>query len=123
MADPFLDTDVLIRLLTGDDPRKQAEAAALLTRVEAGELSLTVVDTAIADAVYVLASPRLYHLPRTRIRELLTPLLRLSHLKLSNRRALLRALELYATYAFLDFGDALIVATMESAGAHVVYSY
>ena len=26
MSDPFIDTDVIIRLLTGDDPQKQDEA-------------------------------------------------------------------------------------------------
>lgn len=123
MADPFVDTDVLIRLLTGDDLDKQARAAALFEQVEAGTLSLAAPDTVIADAVYVLASPRLYHVPRAQIRDLLSALLRYPHFKLDNRRAVLRALELYATYAFLDFGDALIAASMEHAGSRRVYSF
>ena len=55
MADPFVDTDVLIRLLTGDDLDKQARAATLFEQVEAGTLSVAAPDTVIADAVYVLA--------------------------------------------------------------------
>lgn len=39
MSDPFVDTDVIIRLLTGDDLQKQAEAAALFEQVEAGNLA------------------------------------------------------------------------------------
>lgn len=55
MALPFVDTDVLIRLLTGDDPAKQAQAADLFEQVERGELQLAAPNTVIADAVYVLS--------------------------------------------------------------------
>ncbi|MBI2321629.1 MAG: PIN domain-containing protein [Chloroflexi bacterium] len=122
MSDPFVDTDVLIRLLTGDDPQKQAAAVALFEQVEAGMLRVAAPDTVIADAVYVLASPRLYHLPRAEIRDLLTPLVRLPGLRVRNRRALLRALDLYARTR-LDFGDAFIVATMWALRSSVIYSY
>jgi predicted nucleic acid-binding protein len=122
IADPFVDTDVIIRLLTGDDPGKEAEAVALFQAVEAGQVSLLAPDTVIADAVYVLSSPRLYNLPRLQIQALLMPLLRLPGFNVRNRRSLIRALELYATTR-LDFGDALIVASMEQGGSRVLYSY
>ena len=122
MSDAFVDTDVLVRLLTGDDPTKQAEAAALFERVEAGSLVVAAPDTAIADAVFVLSSPRLYHLPRAEVRTLLSPLVRLPGFRVSNRGSVLRALDLYATTA-LDFGDAMIVASMQGVGASVLFSY
>ena len=122
MNEPFVDTDVLIRLLTGDDPTKQAQASQLFQDVEDGKLVVRAPVTVIADAVFVLSSPRLYHLPRSQIQALLTPLLRLSHFKVANRRALLRALELYAS-SNLDFGDCLIVASMERRSSSLVYSY
>lgn len=122
MADPFVDTDVIIRLLTGDDPKKQEAASALFAAIEAGKLSVAAPDTVIADAVYVLSSPRLYHLPRPEIQALLAALLRLPSFKIENRRALVEALEIYAT-TNLDFGDAMIVAAMRQADADTVYSY
>ena len=122
MSDPFLDTDVLIRFLTGDDLQKQAEAAALLQQVEAGALKVAAPETVIADAVYVLASPRLYNVPRTRVRDLLTPLVRLPGFRVRNRRAVLAALDLFASQN-LDFGDAMIVASMRQAGSRILYSY
>ena len=122
MTDSFVDTDVLIRLLAKDDPKKQAEAAALFQAVEAGKLTLAAPDTVIADAVYVLFSPRLYNIPRAEVAAMLTPLVRLPGFEIANRRALLRALDLYAT-TNLDFGDALIVAAMEQQGSKIVYSY
>ena len=76
MSDAFVDTDVLIRYITGDDAAKQRAAASLLRRVEAGTDTLRAPDTVIADAVFVLSSPKLYALPRTRIRiEIVTLLL------------------------------------------------
>ena len=122
MSAPYLDTDVIIRLLTGDDLDKQAAAADLFERVRAGQLEIAAPDTVIADAVYVLASPRLYHLPRQVVQQVLAPLVQLPGFRISNRRAVLRALELYASDN-IDFGDALIVASMEQAGSHIVYSY
>lgn len=122
MTDPFVDTDVLIRLLTKDDLKKQAEAAALFQAVQAGNLTLVAPDTVIADAVYVLSSPRLYNRPRAAVAAMLTPLVRLPGFKIGNRRALLRALDLYAT-TNLDFGDAVIVGSMEQQGSKMLYSY
>lgn len=78
-------------------------------------------DTVIADAVFVLASPRLYHVDRSTVTTLLTPLVRLPHLCVRNRPVVLRALVMYSSMG-LDFGDAMIIAAMEQAGAHHLYS-
>lgn len=122
MSLPFVDTDVIIRLLTGDDPAKQAAAKSLFEQVEQGALTMAAPVTAIADAVYVLASARLYHLPRAQVSALLSALIRLPHFRVRSRRAVLRALELYAA-TNLDFGDVFIAASMEQLGARVLYSY
>lgn len=86
MSNPFLDTDVMIRLLTGDDLQKQAEAAHLFEQVRAGELVVAAPDTVIADAVYVLSSPRLDHRSRREVRDLLVPLVSLPGLRVHNRQ-------------------------------------
>ena len=122
MADPFVDTNVLIRLLTGDDPVKQAAARQLFEAVERGDAALAAPDTVIADAVYVLASPRLYRLPRSDVRDLLTALVRLPGFHVDNRAVVLDALDLYAS-TNLDFGDAMIVSSMARAGSPDVYSF
>jgi predicted nucleic acid-binding protein len=123
MTLPFVDTDVIIRLLTGDDLVKQAQAVALFEQVEQGQLTLAAPDTVIADAVYVLSSPRLYHLSRSEVTALLSPLVRLPGFRVKNRRAVLAALALYAATPQLDFGDALIVASMRESSASIIYSY
>lgn len=122
MSETFVDTDVIIRLLTGDDPAKQASAAALFEQVEAGTLDLTAPDTVIADAVFVLSSPRLYRRSRPEVAALLTPLVRLPHFHVQQRRTVLRALEIYGA-THLDFGDTMIAAAMELARSPFLYSY
>src|SRR6266699_3789504 len=109
MTQPFIDTDIIIRFLTGDDLRKQAAATALFEQIEQGLLTVAAPDTVIADAVYVLSSPRLYHIARSEVRELLVPLVRLPHFRIQNKFSVLRALDLYAA-TNLDFGDTLIIA-------------
>ncbi|MHB8620148.1 MAG: PIN domain-containing protein [Chloroflexota bacterium] len=71
MSDPYIDTDVIIRLLSGDEPDKQQQARELFEAVEQGKLSLTAPVTAIADAVYVFSSPRLYAVFRAQVAALL----------------------------------------------------
>jgi len=123
MAEPFVDTDVFIRLLTGDDLKKQAAAFGLFEKVEQGKLRLAAPDTVIADAVFVLASPRLYRLPRAQVAAMLSRLVRLSGFRVSNKRTVLDALSLYGASSKLDFGDGMIVSAMRLAGAAHVYSF
>ena len=122
MTTPFIDTDVIIRFLTGDDPQKQAAATALFEQVEQGLLTVSAPDTVIADAVYVLSSPRLYHLARSAVQELLTALVQLAFFQVQNKLSVLRALELYGSTR-LDFGDTLIIASMEQQHSQILYSY
>lgn len=122
MSDPFVDTDVLIRLLTGDDVVKQQAARSLFVQVEAGELVLLAPDTVIADAVFVLSSRVTYNLPRAEVRDLLSALLRLPGFRVDNRQTLLLALDLFAA-SNVDFGDAMIAASMSEAGSERLYSF
>ena len=94
-----------------------------MQRVEAGELTLRGPDTVVADAVFVLCSPRTYNLPRADVRMALVPLLRLPQFKIQHRRALIRALDIFVAYPRFDFGDAMILATMERQGDTELYSY
>lgn len=122
MPEPYVDTNVLIRLLTGDNLARQAASRRLFERVERGELTLRAPETVISDAVYVLSSPTLYGLPHELVRDLLYPLLALSRFQVDNRAALLRALDVYAS-TNLTFGDAVIVGSMREEGSTLVYSY
>jgi predicted nucleic acid-binding protein len=122
MAYPFLDTDIIIRFLTGDDLAKQAAAATLFSQIERKSTTVSAPVTVIADAVYVLHSPRLYDKSRAEVAALLTPLVRLTNVRIPQRRIVLRALELYGQSSS-GFGDAMLLAAMEASKATILYSY
>ncbi|MDO8498861.1 MAG: PIN domain-containing protein [bacterium] len=118
----YIDTDIIIRFLTGDDLKKQEAAAGLFQEVERGKLTLFAPVTVFADAVYVLASPKLYNLPRQNICDLLLALLELINLKVDHKQALKTALNLYVS-SNLDFGDAFLAALALRTGSKNVFSY
>lgn len=118
----YIDTDVIIRLLTGDDEQKRKDAKFLFEQVAEEDLVLYAPDTVIADAVFVLSSPNLYRLPQTKIRDLLVVLLRLSNFKVQNKQVVIKALDLYAT-ANIDFGDAMLAVLTHESQEKLIYSY
>ena len=122
MVDSYIDTDVIIRLLTGDDQQKRKDATALFEKVAQGDIVLFAPDTVIADAVFVLSSPKLYDLPRAEIRYLLTALLRYPNFKVENKQVVIKALDFYADKN-IDFGDAMLVVLTQQSEGRLIYSY
>jgi len=120
----FLDTNILIRYLTQDDPDKAAGARALLKQVEAGQVTLVTSESIVVEAVQVLSSKILYKQPRAKVASDITIILSLPKLKLPNKRVCLRALMLWANAsASVDFVDALSVAQMEHLGISTIASF
>lgn len=108
MTGPAIDTDVLVRFLTADDPAKQAAARTLFDRVAAGDVTISAPETVIADAVYVLASRHLDRLSPGADRRDVDDAVRPPHFRVRHRRNVLDALSADAT-TNLDFGDAVVV--------------
>lgn len=119
MPSLVLDTDVVIRLLTGDDPRKQAEAEELFRRADRGDIVLIAPDTMIADAIHVLSSPRIYGLPRQQVAQMLRAVLAFRGLRVMNEPLVREALDVFAA-STVDFGDAMIAALASSQSLPVV---
>jgi len=112
----FIDTNVLVRHLTGDPPELAARAAAYL-RVEQ-DLFLT--DLVVAETVYVLES--FYEAPRVQVAEAVQSLLALSSIVVVDPALLLRAIEVYETDR-VNFAEAYLVACAESTGVGRVASF
>jgi predicted nucleic acid-binding protein len=122
MDSAYIDADVIVRFLTGDDPKKQQRATQLFERVERGAIQIATPITTFADVVYVLSSRRLYAVERPKIAAMLNALLRLPGFVVQQRESVLRALTLYGA-SNLDFGDAMIAASMLTDGVDALYSY
>jgi predicted nucleic-acid-binding protein len=112
----FVDTNVLIRHLTGDPPAMAAKATAFLR----DEPELLLADLIVAEAVYVLES--FYDVPRGQVAEIIRSLLGLSSIVVVDVDVLLRAVEVYEDDR-LDFAEAYLVACAESTGVGKVASF
>lgn len=121
MGEPYLDTNIILRFLTGDDPNQQERAKYLFERIERNELQVNVPVTVIADTIYVLSS-KFYNLPRPEIVAMLKPLVRLPGFRIHPRRVVLHALDLYGNHS-IDFGDALIIAAMQQSHSQTLFSF
>ncbi len=120
----FLDTNVVLRYLTGDDEVKAAASYQLFQRVQHGEEELFTCEAVVSEVVYVLSSPQSsYRLTHEEIRDRLLPLLTLRGLRFPQKQVCIRALDIYAGAPFLDFEDALAVAHMQNVGATEIVSY
>ena len=118
----FLDTNIFLRFLTGDDPDRSASASALFERVELAELTVTTSESVVVEIVQVLSSKVLYNAPRSEIRHQLRKVLSLPGLVLPHKRSYLRALDIYSA-TNLDFVDAISTAHVERAHAGRIISY
>lgn len=119
---PFLDSNILLRHLTKDDPERGQACFTLIQAIERGELSVWTSDLVIAEVVFVLANKNTYHLGRETIRDLLLPLIGLPGIKLARKRLYQRVFELYTTSP-IDYIDAYHVALMERLGTTEILSY
>jgi predicted nucleic acid-binding protein len=119
----FLDANIFLRYLTRDDEVKADACFRLFQRLKSGQERATTSEVIIAEVVYVLAARTLYNLRPDEISARLRPLLAVRGLRIAHKRSCLQALDLYATYPFLDFEDALAVAEMQRQGLQTILSY
>ncbi len=111
----LLDTNVVIRHLTGDPPAMARRATKLL----ATETELVLADLVLAECVYVLES--FYEVERSRVAELMRAALAVPSIA-SDSELLLRALEIYELDR-LDFAEAYLVAAAEFTGVTSIASF
>ncbi|MEO6317409.1 MAG: PIN domain-containing protein [Acidimicrobiales bacterium] len=112
----FIDTNVLIRHLTGDPPEMAARTTAYLSQ----ERELLLTDLVAAETVYVLES--FYEAPRDEVALAVRSLLAFDSIVCVDLALLLRAIEVYETDR-VDFAGAHLVACAESTGVGRVASF
>jgi predicted nucleic acid-binding protein len=112
----FIDTNILIRHLTGEPPDMAARAAAFLT----DERELLLTDLVAAEVVYVLES--FYETPRGQIAEAMRSIVAFDSIVCVDPALVLRAIEVYETDR-IDYTDAYLVACAESTGVGRVASF
>ncbi len=112
----FVDTNVLVRHLTGDPSAMAERATAFL----AAEPALYLADLVVTETVYVLES--FYKAPRGQVAEAMRSLVAMRSMITVDPALLLRAIEVYEIDR-LDFAEAYLVACAESTGVGRVASF
>jgi predicted nucleic-acid-binding protein len=111
----LLDTNVVIRHLTGDPP----EMASRATQFLAANAELVLVDVVLAECVYVLQS--VYDVDRRGVAEMMRAALAMPMVS-ADTELLLRALEIYELDR-LDFAEAYLVAAAEFTDVESIASF
>jgi len=112
----FVDTNVLVRHLTGDPADLGARATAYLGSAQ----GLLLTDLVAAETVSVLES--FYEAPRDDVAIAVRSLLAFDSIVCVDPALLLRAIEVYETDR-IDFAEAYLVACAESTGVGKVASF
>jgi predicted nucleic-acid-binding protein len=112
----FVDTNILVRHLTGDP----ADLAARATSFLGSKRELLLTDLVAAETVYVLES--FYEAPRDEVADAVRSLVGFGSIVCVDPALLLRAIEVYETDR-IDFAEAYLVACAESTGVGRVTSF
>lgn len=112
----FVDTNILVRHLTGQPTAMAKRATTFLSE----ETELLLADVIVAETVYVLES--FYEAPRPQVAEAVRSLIAYRSILAVDPALLLRSLEVYEVER-LDFAEAYLVACAETAGVGVVASF
>ncbi len=119
----FVDANVFLRAITGDDPVKALASRAFFARLATNDEQAICNETIIAELAYNLVSPRQYGLSHSEATQRIKPYLALRGLLLPNRALCLRAIDIFESHSFLDIEDAFAIARMEADGIDEIFSY
>ena len=112
----FVDTNVLVRHLTGDPADLAARATAFLANAD----ELLLADLILAETIYVLES--FYKAPRPQVADAMRSLVSMNSMVTVDPALLLRAIEVYEVDR-IDFAEAYLVAQAESTGIRSIASF
>ena len=115
-----IDTNILVRYLTEDDPSKANDVKRLLLAAAQGGIRLLIPSVVIAELVWVLQS--FYKLDRGEIVPLLTAILHTRGVEVSDKAIVSDAIAMYGDGP-IDFIDAWVVAYAKEVDARTIYTF
>lgn len=116
----FLDTNVLVRFLTGSPPEQFRRSVILFESVERGDERIILNYVVVFESVWVLN--RSYDVPMERIRDVMLALINLPNVQLADKPLYERAFDI-SIELNIPFADAFSAAFMEANGVVEAYSW
>ena len=123
MVDPkmvVVDTNLLVRYLTFDDPEKAKAVELLFDRASKGEIYILLPAVVIAELVWVLES--FYKMKAAEISELIEAILNTPGFEVQEREILLSTIKTYNERG-IDLVDAWIIEFAKEKGISTIYSF
>ena len=120
MKHAYIDTNVIVRFLTGDPSQMAEQARLLFDSVDRGEQTLVVSMIVIAETVWVLQS--FFGYQPSAIAQILQELLSHDFIETEDKVGMLTALSLY-TEKNIDFVDAILAVQMAQQSIREIYSF
>ncbi len=105
------DTNVIVRYLVKDDLELYKKARIFFDKVKTGEESAVILESVVAECVYVLT--KVYKVPKEKVAESLTNLLRYRGIINEDRAELIKALTVFVERS-LDIVDCILYAKARS---------
>jgi len=115
-----IDTNLLVRYLTDDDPQKAKAVDTLLNRANKGELKILISSVVVAELVWVLES--FYKLAAAEITELVEAILNTPGVDIQDKWIIKAALKIYRSKE-IDLVDAWIIEFAKAKGAKRIYTF
>ena len=113
----LLDTNILLRFITGEPADQAKEVAGLVAAAEAGKVRLAVLPMVLAEAVFVLTG--FYEHPRSKVAEVLSHLISSPGFQNDEPERMLHALRLFGA-GKLDFVDCYLAAASIREGRTLI---
>lgn len=115
-----IDTNILVRYLTNDDPSKAKAVDSLLNKALKGELKILIPSIVIAELVWVLES--FYEMRANEIAELIEAVLNTPGVEVNDKSIIIFALKLYRAKN-MDFIDAWIIEFAKNHSVNTIYTF
>ena len=115
-----IDTNVLIRYLTNDEPQKAKAVESLLNKASDGELRIFIPSIVIAELVWVLES--YYRMEAEGIAELVEAILSTPGVEVTDKGIIASALKLYRDNS-IDLIDAWIISFVKERDIKTIYTF
>ncbi len=113
----LLDTNILLRFITGEPADQAKEAAELVAAAQAGKVRLAVLPMVLAEAVFVLTG--FYEQSRSKVADVLMHLISSTGFHAEEPERMLQALKLFGV-GKLDFVDCYLAAASIREGRTLV---
>ena len=120
MREPFLDTNIFLRHLLGDEPQQSPRATAYFEAIDEGRAQAHISDIVIFEVVFTLE--RGYRRSKAEIQAAVLPILELPGILLPRKRKFREVFRLYVEQN-ISFADAYHVVMMQSLNLRQIISF